>query len=508
MSFLVIFLIEYNYNKYETCYCGLHNDLAQNPEYSRQNHMAKKSSFKRARPSAPSQSDLFGWVKQMVELTETFPEFRRFGTAGDAAGRQWILRTLKNLGIENVTEQTYPVTVRHYREWRLSVDGQDIDCFFMNGAAFTDTNGIEGELVYVGNKVDPNVDLSGKIVLFDLKSGPAMKGAAFEHVSEYIYDPEGVLPNTTVGGTGGPAPSNFPSPYYEAARQGAIGFIGMFSKRPANVDSFYADPTGMVQTRIPGLFLKDSAAKQLLEKMQSKPSGEFAKITLLGESKESTSGNIIVHVPGQKEEAMLVNTHHDAGWSGAVQDASGVAVVMGLAAFYSQFPSNYIQKDLYFVFNGCHYNWNYPFGANKFAEMNPDIMARLVLCFGVEHIGKRFIGVDGKMVDTGDVEPRFIWAPRNKMLFNAAVNAIENNDLHSTAITKPGAIPLYGETQSYFLGGIPCFSIMSMPEYLFFAEDTLDKVAEDQLVPVMTTVLDIMDAAMYMPKSWIALIDK
>ncbi|MDB9880356.1 hypothetical protein OAC87_07335, partial [Pseudomonadales bacterium] len=78
--------------------------------------MAKKSSFKRARPSAPSQSDLFGWVKQMVELTETFPEFRRFGTAGDAAGRQWILRTLKNLGIENVTEQTYPVTVRHYRE--------------------------------------------------------------------------------------------------------------------------------------------------------------------------------------------------------------------------------------------------------------------------------------------------------------------------------------------------------------------------------------------------------
>jgi hypothetical protein len=49
---------------------------------------------------------------------------------------------------------------------------------------------------------------------------------------------------------------------------------------------------------------------------------------------------------------------------------------------------------------------------------------------------------------------------------------------------------------SYFLGGIPCFSIMSMPEYLFFAEDTINKVAKDQLVPVMTTVLDIMDLAM------------
>ena len=49
---------------------------------------------------------------------------------------------------------------------------------------------------------------------------------------------------------------------------------------------------------------------------------------------------------------------------------------------------------------------------------------------------------------------------------------------------------------------------MSMPEYLFFAEDTLDKVAADQLVPVMTTVLDILDAAMYLPKSWITLIDQ
>ena len=49
--------------------------------------MANKASFKRARPAAPNQSVLFNWVKELVELTETFPEFRRFGTAGDAAGR-------------------------------------------------------------------------------------------------------------------------------------------------------------------------------------------------------------------------------------------------------------------------------------------------------------------------------------------------------------------------------------------------------------------------------------
>ena len=41
---------------------------------------------------------------------------------------------------------------------------------------------------------------------------------------------------------------------------------------------------------------------------------------------------------------------------------------------------------------------------------------------------------------------------------------------------------------------------MTMPEYLFFAED--------KLVPAMATVLDIMDIAMYMPKTWITHIDK
>lgn len=49
---------------------------------------------------------------------------------------------------------------------------------------------------------------------------------------------------------------------------------------------------------------------------------------------------------------------------------------------------------------------------------------------------------------------------------------------------------------------------MSFPEYLFFAEETLDKVAADQLVPVMTTVLDILDAAIYLAKYWITLIDQ
>ena len=470
--------------------------------------MSKRPSFRRARPSTPSTEQLSGWVEELVELTEKFTEFRRYGSEGDAAGRQWLMQTLRNQGFEDLVEQTYPVERRSYFEWSLEVEGSSVDCFFMNGAAYTDAQGIEGELIFAGDKIDPSVDFTGKVVVFELKGGPAMKGAVIPHIADYSYDPANLLSETTVGGTGGPAPTNFPVTYYEAARQGAIAFVAVFAHRPADANSFFADPTGMVQTRIPGLFLNGSVGGSLIDQIKGADEPLRAKVKLVGEATQASSGNIVAHVQGQKSDAMLVNTHHDAGWSGAVQDASGVAVVLGLAAFYHRYPSNYIQKDLYFVFNGCHYAWNYPFGANMFAQMNPDVMKRLVLCLGVEHIGKRFIGVDGKLVDTGEVEPRFLWAPRNKMLYAAAVSAIEKNELQSTIIPKPGAIPVYGETQSYFLQGIPSFSFMSMPEYLFFAEDTLDKVAVDELSPVLNTILDIMDSAMYLPTTWLRQIDR
>lgn len=470
--------------------------------------MSKQPSFKRARPVAPSGDQLFGWVKELVELTEQYTEFRRLGTQGDAAARAWLMKTLAEIGIKDVVEQTYPVAVRQYKEWSLTVDGKGVDCFFMNGAAFTEASGVSGELYYAGDSIDPNVDLTGKIVVFDLKSGPAMKGKAIPLIADYSFDPKNELAEQTVGGSGGPAPSNFPTPYYEAARLGAVGFIAVFSGRQSDANTFFADPTGMVQTRIPGVFLKGSLGSEVIQDVLSSSRPLQATLTLRGDAYESTSGNAVVHVAGQKNDAMLVNTHHDAGWSGAVQDASGVAVVLGLAAYYDRFPSNYIQKDLYFVFNGCHYTWNYPYGANKFAEMNPEIMRRTLLCMGVEHIGKRFVGKDGGLHDTGQVEPRLLWVPRNQMLYDAAIKAVEGNALHSTIIPKAGAIPLYGETQSYFLQGIPCFSIMSMPEYLFFAEDTIDKVAKDELAPVMHTMLDIIDSAMYLPKTWIAAIDR
>ncbi|MGK0462168.1 MAG: hypothetical protein ACJA0W_003028, partial [Candidatus Azotimanducaceae bacterium] len=40
------------------------------------------------------------------------------------------------------------------------------------------------------------------------------------------------------------------------------------------------------------------------------------------------------------------------------------------------------------------------------------------------------------------------------------------------------------------------------------AEDTIDKVPPEELTAVMNTMLDIIDAVMYLPNSWINNIDR
>ena len=87
------------------------------------------------------------------------------------------------------------------------------------------------------------------------------------------------------------------------------------------------------------------------------------------------------------------------------------------------------------------------------------------------------------------------------------MRAPQKNNIHQTISLKPDTIPVYGKVQSYFLRVIPSFSFLSMPEYLF-EEDTLDKVAKNELEPILNNFQNVIDTAMYMPTTWLKHIDR
>ncbi|MFP6655431.1 MAG: M28 family peptidase [Myxococcota bacterium] len=463
--------------------------------------------IERSKPAVSTNQEMFTWVSEIVEITKRYPEFRRMGTKGDAATRRYIVEKLRSFGIEDVEEQAYPLKVRQYDEWTLSVEDQDFPCYFMRGAGYTPGRGIRGELVFVGETIDPEVDYAGKIVVFEVL-GQAIPGVAAKAIADFVYDPNGTLAKGTFGGKAGPIPSNFPVSYYQASDAGALGMIAILKNYDTGTDRFYSDPSAMVKTRVPGLFLGKYAGEDLVERIRASPSALEATLVVRGRVLKSSSANIIATLPGQKAETIIINTHHDAGWTGGVQDASGISAVLGLARYFSEIPENFRQKTLVFAFDGSHYDWNYPMGANLFAEANPDVMENVVMAIGIEHIAKKFRAEPGGYVDTGEIEPRILFTPPNRILFEATKRAIVANDLHDVLIPKAGALTMFGETQGFFLRGIPSFSYISGPEYLFLADDTLDKVAKDEFEAVVKTFISIIDSVMYLPGSWIQRIDR
>lgn len=468
---------------------------------------AFSAGIERSKPHQATNEEMFGWATEVVRITGRHPQLRRMGTPGDAEVRAFIGETLRGFGIEDVVEQPYDLRYRHYERWSLSVAGQELPCFFMRGAGYSEGAGVEAPLTFIGESIDPAADFTGQIVVFEMR-GQAVPGTAAAALADFVHDPHGTLAKGSFGGKAGAIPANFPVSYYLAADQGAVGMIAILKDYDTGTDRFYSDPSAMVQTRMPGVFVGRYVGEQLVERLRSASEPVTARLLLEGEVRDSRSANIIATLPGQKPEIILVNTHHDAGWTGGVQDASGIASVLGLARYYAKIPSNFRQKTLVFVFDGSHYDWNYPMGANLFAEANPEVMEELVLAIGIEHVAKKFRATPEGYVDTGEIEPRILFTPPNRLLFEAAKRAIVANDLHDVVIPKPGAFTLFGETQGFFLRGFPSFSYISGPEYLFLADDTLDKVAKDEFEAVVGTFIGIIDAAMYVPGAWLERIDR
>lgn len=227
----------------------------------------------------------------------------------------------------------------------------------MLGAEYTGKKGVAAELVYVGDSIDPQAEKSGKIAVFDIR-GQATPGKVASELSDFIYDPNGTLVSGSFGGNAAAIPTNFPVSYYLAADQGALGMIGILKDYHSGTNQFYSDPSARLHPRVPGLLMGKYDGATLVEKLRSSTDPVMAKLTLTGEIRESQSANIVASLKGQFKDNIIVNTHHDAGWIGAVQGGSGIASVLGLAKYYANIPSNFRKKNLYFVFDGSHYDWN------------------------------------------------------------------------------------------------------------------------------------------------------
>ena len=456
-------------------------------------------------------SEIYPWVENIYNITMKYKdkEYRRSGTPGDKEVRNYIINELKIMGYKNIKEDKFNVSHIRYDEWKLEVNKKEIDCYPLRHSTILGNKDVEGELIYVGESIDNKTieEIKDKIVVIDMRS-IIMPRQHIRPACEYIHDPKNnfdklkplIIQNKT---------PQMPMSYYDAAKYGAKGIIIIMKDFLTGTNKLYMDPSFKVFDKgIPALFIGKYDGEKLVEnikKANKEKTSLNTKIILKGVAETLETANIHVTLPGMKEDIINVLSHHDSGWGGAVQDASGVSVVLAIAKYFMKMPENFRQKTMLFTINAAHYGWEYPQGSTEFDKKNKDIVEKIKLAIGVEHIGKEVkVNEDRKYEIIKDQPvPLLLFSPKNKHLRSTAINMIKQNNIEHMLVPhiyNPFSFP--GESQYFFLKGIPSFSLISGPEYLFLQDDCLEFVDQDNLPVVAKLITDLIEAVMYLPGSW------
>jgi hypothetical protein len=423
--------------------------------------------------------DIRSWVSDLVSLGS-----RRPGSAAERSAQQYIMDRYREFGLEDIRREPFEITVWNADQYTLTVNGRNIPCFYLPYSAFTPAEGLSADLVYLGEGREEDfaaTDVAGKIVAVDIRFG------AFELLGITLI--EAACWNVT----------NWQA-YDLAVSHGAAGFVGILADY-FDRNTYYApmdNPSKPFYKRnIPGLWLSRSDGEGLREAMGG---GETAtaRLGLTGTAAEGETANVFGFIPGKTDEIILIHSHHDSAFGGAVEDGTGTAEVLALAKYFGRKGAPKLNRTLLFLSATGHF-YNYK-GHEVFilSHMN-DLIPRIVADICIEHIGLEVEEVDGQIVKTGRNNLTGIFTTRDCLGLIASEAVVCNGLSRTLVVPWAREDEMESDALYYHALGIPVVSLISAPLYLYDAIDTLDLVADDQLAPVACAFADIINTVDKIP---------
>ena len=455
----------------------------------------------------PDSKVIYSWIEELCRTPH-----RRPGTVEGGIAEQWVFDKLKEFGLEHVAMEPIPVTVWTAEKWSLAAAGKIMPSFFVVNTGFTGTEGVTSSLAYVGTgmaKDFENANVSGKIVVADvtfplLPTGVLMKAMRARY---FLSDPEGWVTlgsrqylnfarqNFMGGETAETAPEG--DVYWQAFRRGAKGICLILRDQPTNSNTHYGPYDGIMKP-LPGLWIGKRDGVELRELAKR---GAEATLLLEGRTEPGTTHNVWGILPGESEDVILVTSHHDSPFQGAVEDGSGVAQVLAQACAWSQVPREQRPKTMVFVLDAGHFYGS--IGADTFAGAHQDILARTKVLITLEHLAAKEVEPRGEeYAPTGRLAFTVMFTSPEPATVASAIKALKKKRAKATASIPadffgPGPI---SDALGYVLaGGMPVISWIGCPYYLLDQGDTLDKIDQAELKPVCETVTEIVKTHMALP---------
>jgi hypothetical protein len=123
-----------------------------------------------------------------------------------------------------------------------------------------------------------------------------------------------------------------------------------------------------------------NALRSLIEKGPVKIHAEYSFEMRSGLTDSSVWGTL----PGMTDEDIIIFAHHDAVFTGAVDNASGMAVMIGLAEYFSKIPKEQRRRTIKFVTTAGHHNGS--FGTLWMHDNRNTFLAKTALMINCEHV--------------------------------------------------------------------------------------------------------------------------
>ncbi len=227
--------------------------------------------------------------------------------------------------------------------------------------------------------------------------------------------------------------------------------------------------------------------------------GETATLILEGEARQGVTHNVWGVLPGLREDTIVIQSHHDAPFQGATEDGCGVGQVLAQARAWSRVPRVKRPKTLLFLLAAAHF-YGPALGAHRFASSHAqDIMRKTDAVICLEHLGAKQVQERGGEMAAGEeLAETWIFASPNARLIAALIRTLERHRLKRTICIPYNILAPVPPTDAfpYPLLDVDFLSWIAQPYYLLSAEDTLDKIAVDELGPIAASVTDLLKVLM------------
>ena len=244
----------------------------------------------------------------------------------------WVEQKFKEFGLQNVNRQYFTLTPQFFpTNWGLTATGGGKTVTFTTvrpAAAPLTTpaaGGLDLEPVWVGLGTEADFagrDVKGKLVFIHSVPTPAV----ISHSATWLGAAE------------------------RAAKKGAAAILINLAILGTN---WQVQLNGGVEG-VPVLSIGYEDATALRTMIETGP--VKVKALLVGETKSGLKdANVWGTLPGATDEEILIFAHHDAYFEGAIDNASGMAVMVGLAEYFSKIPQAQRRRTLKFVTTSGHH---------------------------------------------------------------------------------------------------------------------------------------------------------